>query len=1042
MDLEVTASQEPTAADDRLQVSLEPNTKAGVTQRELPHSRRTIDQILDEFEGAWAQALSYLQQFARRHQAYNNQELLSELVRVDLDLRYSHGGNVDLEQYFELFPSLREDSKAIVNIAFEDFRARRSRGLPVSKHRWQHFPQVHNQEWFRSLNEHEIESHLVPRPGEHLGDFELLMLLGRGAFSEVYLGRQENLAGRYVALKITKQTLGEADHLARLQHTGIVPIYSLHKIGEYSVLCMPYAGAATLADWLRTTSDQPRDGQSLIETLRATRQRLTQVDDKLNIDRQIIEPFATFLDSSTDVKGVAASNPLNQLSSLNANDFPLWFALRIASALAHAHQRGIVHGDIKPANILIRNDGEPALIDFNLSQSNAVASQEFVGGTLPYMAPEQLQSLIVRKTVLTSASDVFSFGVTLFELLEGRYPFPVARSTSETDLCRALEDQASTTDLAITNKAVTNGLRAIILKCLSLDQEQRYPDANTLLEDLEREQACLPLKHTREGIIARSIKLAKRYPTIFSTSSVGALFLVFCMLIVAWAVNHWRSSQKLSAQETFARLLRQSEQTILAVTESNSNNDAETNATHLGSLLETVGVVNADQVTDAPFLQWLSPGTRSRANEEMFAYCLSTALLLREASHNDRLPPETQQQLQTQAMNLLGLCQRFPDLASRSLVFEYLLAKAANKPLQLELSSLKHSPSEDPFERLLLARLALAQGQHAQVTDVLVELPEDSPHRYLFWLTLGESQLRMRHFSDAKLTLTLALSLAPRASRCFKLRAEALLGLGDLPGAIADYESAIAILPHKAALYADRARVLDLHGKTESAIVDLNRALQLAPTSNRFLLYRSSLYQRIGKMELATKDRTQALRIEPETEEDWIYRALALADDSPSAAIKDLEAALELNPQSLAALQNKSYIEAELLNDTGAAIETLNRLLALDPEFEMALGGRCVLLARQGMEKEALADITKLSQRKGKILPATRYQIGCALSLLSNNNPALRRRAVFHLSQAIQQNYGLDLLTTDKDLAPMRDDTGFKGLVDFTLNLTRPNHER
>jgi eukaryotic-like serine/threonine-protein kinase len=101
-----------------------------------------------------------------------------------------------------------------------------------------------------------------------------VQLLGSGAFSQVYLARQMSLAGRFVALKVVRQHLREPTHLARLQHTGIVPLYSLHRIGDYSALCMPYCGATTLADWLSLNRERgslpTRDGHSFVETVEAS----------------------------------------------------------------------------------------------------------------------------------------------------------------------------------------------------------------------------------------------------------------------------------------------------------------------------------------------------------------------------------------------------------------------------------------------------------------------------------------------------------------------------------------------------------------------------------------------------------------------------------------------------------------------------------------------------------------------------------------------------------------------------------------------------
>ena len=279
----------------------------------------------------------------------------------------------------------------------------------------------------------------MPRVGEHFLGFELIRELGHGSFATVYLAKQAELADRPVALKVSREQPGESQMLARLQHTNIVPIYSTHQAGDVRLVCMPYFGATTLADVLRVVRDRgglPPSGAHLVDTLRTCRDIS---------DREKTPPISAAdpapLAKARPGGDVAAFGPvpaagLRAIAALGYVQAVVWIASRLTEGLQHAHERGVLHLDLKPANVLMADDGQPMLLDFNLSQTIRGGHADYVGGTLPYMAPENLAAYRHGVGGGDARGDIYSLGIMLFELLTGRLPFPLREGIEDEALGR------------------------------------------------------------------------------------------------------------------------------------------------------------------------------------------------------------------------------------------------------------------------------------------------------------------------------------------------------------------------------------------------------------------------------------------------------------------------------------------------------------------------------------------------------------------------------------------------------------------------------
>jgi tetratricopeptide (TPR) repeat protein len=196
---------------------------------------------------------------------------------------------------------------------------------------------------------------------------------------------------------------------------------------------------------------------------------------------------------------------------------------------------------------------------------------------------------------------------------------------------------------------------------------------------------------------------------------------------------------------------------------------------------------------------------------------------------------------------------------------------------------------------------------------------------------------------------------------------------------------------------------------------------------------RARVHELAGDKVAADRDRADGMRRQPTDEKSWIARGVARLERDPKAALADFEQALACNPRSRTALQDKAHVLAERLGRTKEAIDVLEKELASYPDSVLARAGRGVLLARLGQRKSAHKDAEEslvLDQT-----PATLYQVAGIYALTSRIEAEDRRQAFQLLSSALRKGYGFDLLGTDSDLDPIRQDPEFRRLSQVTKAL-------
>jgi eukaryotic-like serine/threonine-protein kinase len=370
--------------------------------------------------------------------------------------------------------------------------------------------------------------------GQRLDDFDLLVELGSGVFARVFLARQRSMQ-RLVAVKVSANHGNEPQTLAQLDHDYIVRVFDQRILRDQGLrlLYMQYLPGGTLLSLvqaIRRAGRPPDSGQALLDAI-----------DNVLESRGEVRP--------------TESSTRSELASLSWPETVAWLGKRLAEALHYATSRGVLHRDIKVANVLLAPDGTPKLADFNVSFARNVAGASpfaYFGGSLSYMSPEQLMACRPDHTQdaadLDTRSDIYSLAVVLWELLTGLKPFDdsaaqAARADSAGSVgdTTALELMLTTRAQGISSAALAAlpancpvALRRVLLKALNVDRDQRWASGAELAEQL---QLCLdPRARDLVDPPARSWRLRLR-PFMLP---VGSLAILIPNLLVG-AYNIWHN---------------------------------------------------------------------------------------------------------------------------------------------------------------------------------------------------------------------------------------------------------------------------------------------------------------------------------------------------------------------------------------------------------------------------------------------------------------------------------------------------------------------
>jgi tetratricopeptide (TPR) repeat protein len=775
-------------------------------------------------------------------------------------------------------------------------------------------------------------------PGGHLGRYEILGALGTGGMGEVYRARDPGLE-REVALKLLPAEIADQDHLNRfareaktlasLKHPNIVDIYSVEEAAGLTFLTMELVEGKTLAELI------PRRGMRL-------------------------EPFF-------DV------------------------AIPLADAVAAAHERGVIHRDLKPGNVMVDAEGSVKVLDFGLACRAAPRdlplpegeepTASFTGegvlvGTVPYMSPEQIQGEPVDVR-----SDLFSLGAVLYEMLTGERPF---RGASTPELLSAIL-RDSPRPLTESRPELPRHLGRIVRRCLEKEPKARYQAARDVVNELTglREELSSEELERSRGV---SVQRRGRHPWRLPLAAGAALLALAVALPLA-------NRERLPAGS--AEITESPAPALAVLPLANASGRAA--GDHLGigmadSLIARFASVPGVTVLSRTALAELKGGEPPQviARELGASHVLDGSLKLSDERLlvNLRLVDGTgalvrQWSQEDDPGNLF-------DLQSR-------LAAVVAEALGLTLSTaqrrrLSSSPAADLQAYLDYSRArAMLRGPDESgnldsAFELLASAVQRDPSFGLAHATLGHAYwVRYQATSEptwaerAEAAMERAAELSPEDPHVRIDLATMYRDRGRLDDAAAQLQAAVRQRADSDDAWRELAQTLYGLGRKGEAVEAAQRAVDIRPGYWRNYYRLGGLHLRGGALDAAIATYSQALALKPTDVDTLINLGAAFhAAGDTSKAFESFEAALAIAPN--ASLYNNIGTLHYKAGRFAAAAQACEKAVALDPDRPLFHRNLADAYQQLGREEQARAAYLRASAAAADVL-ATNPGDAATLSL-------------------------------------------------------------
>jgi len=741
--------------------------------------------------------------------------------------------------------------------------------------------------------------------GHRLGDFEILSLIGTGGMGAVFLARQLSL-DRDVALKVISDISGgrgnslerfkrEAKVLAKVSHPNIVPIYEVGQDGPYSYFAMEYVKGTSLdriLSAIRSAAPGVKASQVMQECLQ---DRVSGSED----NRQT--PGGTEIDADYII---AISRII----------------ISVASALGYAHEKGVLHRDVKPSNILIDATGIPKLVDFGLAraetqQTITVAGEFF--GTPSYVSPEQIR----KPETVDCRSDVYSLGAAFYECFTLHPPFE-GDTVNET-LTRVISREAVPPKKYCPR--LSADLNTVLLHALEKSPEDRYASAGDFTADIENVLDFRPIAAKRPSITRRAYKTLRRSPL-----KVAVIIALVMVVILGYVLAHTHT--RASAERAFS-----------------------------------LGRIKFDAGEYEEALTYFEKSLRENpGNAEAYCKAGTCYHILRqfekalEAYQNAiRLDPNFAAAYRGLG-NVYVLLHRDEDAIEAYKRAIKITPK--NTELYVGLADIYASAdypdkSRECYEQIVeitqdiapagiqshyysLGRAYNNLGRHLEATVVLnkaVRLNPDLPSAYFTlgdsYEELGERERSIAAFEEAVKTYRRAIKLDPGDKVAHEFLAHSYERLGRYEEALEAYKQAIAIEPNDPGNHSSLGGVYKQLGLYEEAIEAYRQAIKIDPNYNhaRAYSYLSSAYRELGRHEEALQPLRRYLETNPNDATSFgflamLYRQLSRYEE----AIITYKKAITIDPNdaNLYGCLGYAYLDLDRYEEV---IGSFSRAVEIDP---------------------------------------------------------------------------------------------------------------